>query len=366
MRFLKGLCIFFGIFILYHIVFSSFFPVDENNVLQAPDWYIVVGMAVSTFAAVLITRKKKLKDSLLTQKMRKKIREKAFKKYGVHAENFTPPRTKHLQEIVAEEILSNITACVTLANKATSISSFVEWYDEAISDFSKLMQLNKVKFKGSPKLDYLLLKEEFQLHLCDAIVRQKESIISDVNGKYRNSREFQKRRLTAFESDVNLLRARFSHDTAELAEKAVGEIRTLIRPEDLHRPQFPDYSGPDAVLISVDRMEGHTFEYWCADLLRRNGFTDVEVTAGSGDQGVDVLALKDGIRYAIQCKCYTSDLGNKPVQEVNTGKVIYRCQIGVVMTNRHFAKGAIEAAKATGTLLWDREKLKEFLETGRP
>ena len=108
-------------------------------------------------------------------------------------------------------------------------------------------------------------------------------------------------------------------------------------------------------------MEGHEFEHWCADLLKKNGFSNVEVTVGSGDQGVDVLARKDGIRYAIQCKCYSKDLGNKPVQEVNTGKTIYHCQIGVVMTNRYFTKGAKDAADATGVLLWDRNKLKQMM-----
>jgi hypothetical protein len=54
----------------------------------------------------------------------------------------------------------------------------------------------------------------------------------------------------------------------------------------------------------IDGMEGHEFEYFCADILEKNGFTNVSVTRGSGDQGVDVLATKDGIKYAIQCKNY--------------------------------------------------------------
>ena len=74
---------------------------------------------------------------------------------------------------------------------------------------------------------------------------------------------------------------------------------------------------------------------------------------------MDILAVKDGIRYAIQCKCYASDLGNKPVQEVNTGKAIYHCQIDAVMTNRYFTQGGKEA---TGVLLWDRDWIQEQLK----
>ncbi len=109
-------------------------------------------------------------------------------------------------------------------------------------------------------------------------------------------------------------------------------------------------------------MSGPEFERWCAGLLENNGFTDIELTSGSGDQGVDVLAEKDGIKYAFQCKCYSSDLGNKPVQEVHAGKYIYQCHVGVVITNRYFTQGAKDAAKATGILLWDRDKLQSMIE----
>ena len=137
-----------------------------------------------------------------------------------------------------------------------------------------------------------------------------------------------------------------------------------------HTPPSPPHPIPPSPRIRtsmsrIDAMEGHEFERFTADLLRRLGYQNVEVTRGSGDQGVDVLAEKEGVRYAIQCKCYSSDLGNKPVQEVNTGKVIYHCHVGVVITNRHFTAGAREAAAATGVLLWDREKLQAMLETAR-
>lgn len=114
-------------------------------------------------------------------------------------------------------------------------------------------------------------------------------------------------------------------------------------------------------LACVDAMEGHYFEHWGADLLRDLGFTKVEVTRGSGDQGVDILAEKDGIRYAVQCKCYHSPLGNKPVQEVHAGKEMYQCQIGAVMTNRYFTPSGREIAEKTGVLLWDRDWLRDAI-----
>ena len=114
-------------------------------------------------------------------------------------------------------------------------------------------------------------------------------------------------------------------------------------------------------ISAVDGMEGHEFEHFCADLLRKVGFLDVKVTPGSGDQGVDILATKDDIKYAVQCKNYISTLGNKPVQEVSAGKQFYGCHVGVVMTNSTFTPGAIQLAVATNVLLWDRNKLEELI-----
>ena len=119
-------------------------------------------------------------------------------------------------------------------------------------------------------------------------------------------------------------------------------------------------------LIEIDAMEGLEFEHWSAKMLQDLGYENVEVTRGSGDQGVDVLAEKDGVRYAFQCKCYSSNLGNTPVQEVNAGKAMYRCHVGVVITNQYFTSGAKELADVTGTLLWDRDKIKDYLATQEP
>ena len=108
-------------------------------------------------------------------------------------------------------------------------------------------------------------------------------------------------------------------------------------------------------------MEGHDFEYFCAQLLRNNGYQNVEVTRGSGDQGIDIIAYRDGIKYGIQCKCYSSDIGNKAVQEAFAGKAYYACHIGVVLTNRYFTKSAVELAEKNGILLWDRNKLLSMM-----
>ena len=119
------------------------------------------------------------------------------------------------------------------------------------------------------------------------------------------------------------------------------------------------------LLFSIDCMEGHEFEHFCAKLLVKNGFTNVEVTQASGDQGVDIIAIKDELKYAIQCKNYSSHLGNTPIQEVCAGKMYYQCHVAAVMTNTTFTSGAKELAKATGVLLWDRTMLEKLIKSSK-
>ncbi|MDD3369303.1 MAG: restriction endonuclease [Lachnospiraceae bacterium] len=112
----------------------------------------------------------------------------------------------------------------------------------------------------------------------------------------------------------------------------------------------------------MDEMEGHDFEYFCADLLCKHDFLEVEVTKGSGDYGVDILAEKEGITYAIQCKCYTEPVGVKAVQEAYAGRDYYDRMVGAVMTNQYFTAPAVSAAKKLKILLWDRGYIDRMME----
>lgn len=124
----------------------------------------------------------------------------------------------------------------------------------------------------------------------------------------------------------------------------------------------PETDKKSSVEKVFDNMDGHSFEHYCADILSKNGFQNVKVTQGSGDQGVDILAEKDGIKYGIQCKCYSSDIGNKAVQEAFAGKTYYGCHVAVVLTNRHFTRSAKQLSETNKVLLWDREKLESFIQ----
>ena len=115
-------------------------------------------------------------------------------------------------------------------------------------------------------------------------------------------------------------------------------------------------------ISEIDEMDGHTFEFFCAHVLALNGYVRTEVTPSSGDQGIDVIAYKDGIKYGIQCKCYSSDIGNSAVQQAFSGKIYYECHLGVVLTNRYFTSSARELSEKNKILLWDRDCLIDLIK----
>lgn len=155
---------------------------------------------------------------------------------------------------------------------------------------------------------------------------------------------------------VRKIRETAPHNTSD---KTSGLIERKAIQRSAPKAKIPQQRTDIAL---IDKMDGHDFEQFTANLLRKLGYERVEVTPGSGDQGVDVIAVKDGKRYAIQCKRYSQKLGNKPVQEVFAGKTIYGCSVAVVLTNNYFTDGAKEAAKATGVELWDRDTLRRMLD----
>ena len=118
------------------------------------------------------------------------------------------------------------------------------------------------------------------------------------------------------------------------------------------------------VPLLIDELEGHDFEYYCADLLRNGGYQNVRVTRASGDFGVDILAERDGITYGIQCKRYDRPIGVFAVQQVYAGKDFYHLMAGAVMTNQTFTPAAHTMAERLNILLWDRSFIQELEREG--
>lgn len=313
MKTLKTFGVFIFSFLVYHIIFSRFFPVDENNVLQAPDWYSIVGIVISVVVSVLFIKKpfRKRRPSFLSKKQRDLPIEPVINSSTVHA---VPTETK----------------------KAATIETTDELLPAAIDTMLETGEASVLMLQRRLKIGY-----SRAARLLD--IMEMNGIVSGFCGSAPREVLISK------------------HSLENTKNEMQGNLDKSIQEKLVSNDSFVRFGGIDAALLSVDLMSGSDFENYCAGILRRIGYYDVTVTPASGDQGVDIIATKDSVKYAIQCKCYSSDLGNTPVQEVLAGKQFYDCHVGVVLTNRFFTSGAKALATKVGVLLWDRDTLTNMI-----
>lgn len=152
-----------------------------------------------------------------------------------------------------------------------------------------------------------------------------------------------------------------SDDLRDIKDNMQLSIDRLHRRLASENAQLSTSPASFSALSTFDTMDGHDFEYFCADLLRKNGFSNVEVTQGSGDHGVDIFAEQGDVTFAIQCKRYEGSVPYKAIQEAYSAKGIFNKDVAVVMTNSTFTQQGIEDAKRLSVKLWDRDKLNEFI-----
>ena len=101
------------------------------------------------------------------------------------------------------------------------------------------------------------------------------------------------------------------------------------------------------------------FEELCAELLRLDGYRDVSVIGGRGDDGIDVLAelreSADPATVYVQCKAWRGEVGVEVVREfrqaLNRRDQRGRPGHGRLMTTGHFSREAITEARQGGTPL---------------
>lgn len=106
---------------------------------------------------------------------------------------------------------------------------------------------------------------------------------------------------------------------------------------------------PAIAAISAPKTPAE-FEVFCAETLRAYGWT-VARTPLAHDQGVDVIAEKNGVRVVLQCKLYSNPVGNKAVQEIAAGRAHQQAHYGAVVTNNSYTPSARQLATTNGIWL---------------
>ena len=174
--------------------------------------------------------------------------------------------------------------------------------------------------------------------------------------KKREEKEQLEKRIAELNNNLSNLEKEYVEKQTEYDDLLVN-VALLEAKEKVVKQELDKKS-----LEYIDQLEGLEFEEYTKKLLEKLGYKKVEVTPASGDYGIDVLAEKDFVTYAIQCKLYSTPLGVDCIQQAFAGKQYYEKDVAIVLTNSTFTESAKELAKKTNILLWDRTILGEMLK----
>lgn len=134
----------------------------------------------------------------------------------------------------------------------------------------------------------------------------------------------------------------------------IAFVASCVISEKVRKKHLDDIGYKIQHGIHID-MTGEDYERYVAKRLLTLGYKQIRTTKASGDHGADIIAVDpNGISCAIQCKYYSSSVGNKAVQEALSGSAYYGCQRAIVITNNDFTRQAIEDANKIGVELISR------------
>ena len=207
-----------------------------------------------------------------------------------------------------------------------------------VEDINKLKNIKKelnvqiIKLEDKRKLLEQLTKQEQIVEKAFTVQENSFNILLEKNEELKKQRNSLKKELT--------------------------ELTKIIVPT---REKI-NFANKYSDLENIDGLTGIEFEEFIADLLKYLGYEYAETTQESGDYGIDVIAIKDDIKYGIQCKNYAQPVGNKAIQEAYSGKTYYNCHVAIVITNSYFTSNAIKQAEKSNVVLWDRSKLEEIVK----
>ena len=128
--------------------------------------------------------------------------------------------------------------------------------------------------------------------------------------------------------------------------------------QDKRKEIFVVDDSPISIEYIDNLPSGFEFEKTFSKILQLLGYNNIEVTSSSGDFGIDVLAKdNNNILYGFQCKLYSNVVSNDAIQQAYSGKKHYNCDVAIVVTNNTFSEQAIQQARETQVILWDRKVL---------
>jgi restriction system protein len=207
------------------------------------------------------------------------------------------------------------------------------------------------QFENARQKIYLLVNE----HMETLIKKRKNGIKTDDYGNVDATKWIKETQTFVDKMFVPRLtpgeaKAVKSHG---LSKFATTYIEDPVRSQSFYKRIQSERQKPSIPLTPIK------YEEYCAKLISNQGWI-CEATKVTGDQGADIKAKKNGKVLVVQCKQYSSSVGNAAVQEVIAARGFYGAHYAVVVTNSTYTKSAMELAKRTGVILLNHDEISEL------
>ena len=237
-------------------------------------------------------------------------------------------------------------------------------YYKAEDEYIKQTKLELLRRLEKSK-EYRIMLREYQQKLQareqalqerEQALDTRESGMRDELMKEVTERELQlEKRMKGWkEYEVSLRRAEFT---------VIDWFKRVDRKENAAFEEIlADVERYKRYMEAAPEMDGFQFEEYVAGLLVKNGYANVQVTQKTQDFGADITAENQSVRYVVQCKYYTSQVGVEAVQQIYAAKIHYDAHIAVVATNSVYTRAAKVLAEELNVVLWDGGDIGKMAE----
>ena len=137
-------------------------------------------------------------------------------------------------------------------------------------------------------------------------------------------------------------------------------VREWARALEQRGARLEEQTARALAIRDVDNMNPYDFERYVSRLLEHRGY-QTKIIGGAGDLGVDLIAQKDRLKFAVQAKLYATPVSRRAVSDAVAGKDHYGCNAAMVVTNGSFTRGARALARSTECSLVGRKTLVRWI-----
>lgn len=193
-------------------------------------------------------------------------------------------------------------------------------------------------------------------------LQQRDALIHSEVERFRDVLVRKYRQLAFTDEYETLDDSRFIDELKRFASRRVPDLDPNLvveRAKTLVVSWASETSGPNDTLNFSPDMDPREYERYCSALCESAGW-HAQLTRTSGDQGVDIICEGKGVRLVVQCKLYSSPVGNSAVQEVIAAREFEYADVAAVVSNATFTRSAREIANVANVLLLHHEQLRSL------